>query len=899
MMENIKLAKYLEEQNKVKYRKIKPRYIELNTRAIELSNTVENVKQLIDAERLFKKALKLTDKNLYMKASAHHELGVFYFSHFSRLPGGPNKNLKLAEQYFNSSINSPERKRFPDQFASSLSQLAATYRRAAMDPLWHKSPEECLEQAEKLHKKALKVLSNSLPDFIRLDQSTTVNFNLASVLFDAGRIVEACNIQASAFECYIATMNAAPNVSFISKINLKPSKILPLTFARLNYFSDKLEHKEICSFITELSPSLGIDPITLLQINPLADISKPLDEIQHLVRQSLRTNSFEDVNLLKEKLSQLMEIRRHSSTDQGADSVGVLIQQACSGLARVLSKNNEGLKAFAELENVSAMRFCESANTHWLMPEDKLANGLHTVQGELGSVYYGLNELALIYQGGKLNKIKKALKESAILLRSLGENNYSQDITYLFAQEKYASIIESASNVADPIALLTQTADGCLRDFKKLGHYIDSLAPEYYSKRVNTYDINTNNIEKALRNHPTLTLIKIDIEDYYDDALILVAYLKNNEVTVNNFTIKLPEDLVNQIGKQISKATKINSDWKLDFIDWKSILPANCHKIGLLPSFFASHIPWIATGLSGSLLVDLVEEVNWLPTIEYLNMETKYFQAKGDDFNVLGGGTLFDDLVDIQHQTNINSRNKSEIVNLITNANVFSYYGHCEHRYPDRPTLLLKEHVIRDIELRTAVRGANRIELWACQSGSNIPLHILASSVNEAFGMDMRMLEWGAKTSIGTLWAVPELVTAHIKKHYQTLLGNGISASVALLSSQRWWVNQGADEVINTIETNGKNSYINSIGYSGLNNEFADTIMGPVLSSKAELKSDDLVELAEHFKHPLSWAGIRFCGVSTAKSTFIDQEKIKLNADEKIKLNQLINKMDLESGFIV
>tara|TARA_R110002012_G_scaffold223885_2_gene395905 strand:+ start:6639 stop:9335 length:2697 start_codon:yes stop_codon:yes gene_type:complete len=897
-MGNKKLVEYLTEQNISKCRKVKPRYFEFNTKAIELSSTAQDVKQLVEAEKYFKKALKLTDKNRYMKASAHHELGVFYFTLFARLPGGPNKNLNLAEMYFNRAINSSERKRYPDHYASSLSQLAATYRRAAMEPLWHQPPEECLEQAEKLHKKALKVLSNSLPNFIRLNQSATVYFNLASVLFDAGRKVDACNIQASAFECYIAAMNSAPNDNFISKINLKPSQIFPMTFARLNYFSDKLEHKELCKKITEISPQFGVDPLILMRTNPLVDIANPLVEIRHLVRQALMSESPEGGNILKEKLTQLMEARRSTSTDQENDRLGVLIQQTCSGLARVLSKNSEGLKAFAKLENVSALRFCESSMNHWLIPENKLANDLKQTQGKLGYFYYRLNEQALLLKGGRLDTIQNNLKDLAIILNSQNEVEAIGGASQTFNGNKYTKIIEAACKNNNPVEFLSKAADGCLRDFNKLHKSIVNLDPAYYQKHRETYFIKESDIKVALENHPELVLVKIDIEDYYDDALILVAYLDNNKIIVNSFSIELPKQIINKIAEMITKGKSATEHWELDFIAWENILPKGCKNVGLLPSFFASHIPWIATGRSGYRLVDLVEEVNWLPSIMYLYMESKYFLYKKGTYVAQGGDTRFDNLAHYQQLDNETKLSKSDVIKRISDAKVFSYYGHCEHRYPERPTLLLQDCSIKDIELTAAVRGASRIELWACQSGSNIPLHILPSNVNEAFGMDMRMLEWGAKTSIGTLWAVPELVTAHIKRHYELLLSKGENASAALISSQRWWINKGADDVLADIKTNGITNYLNSIKNSCSNFKTIDALLGPVLSSNNNGNTVDFDALRESFKHPSSWAGIRFCGISTAKSTFIEKEKIELDEADNIKLNKLINEMNLESGFV-
>lgn len=898
-MENIKLFRYLEKQHIEKNRKVKPRCIEFNNKAIDLNNTFKDLKQLVEAEKYFKKALKLTDKNLYMKASVHHGLGIFYYSHFSRLPGGQNKNLKLAVHYFDRAINSSERRKFPDHYASSLSQLANTYRRAAMDALWHQSPEECLEQAESLHNKALNVLlHSSLPNFIRLQQSAIVNLNLASVLFDAGQKGAACDIQAAAFECYIAAIKAAPNNSFIQKINLKPSQILPLTFARLNYFSDKLEYKELCNYITEISSSLGVDPFMLLQTNPLADIAKPIDEIQYLVRQSLQNNSFENMNCLKKKLSQLMEIRRSSCTDQEADSTGVLIQQACSGLARVLSKNNEELKAFAELENVSAMRFCESAANHWIIPEDKIAYNLKQFQGRLGSYYYQLNEWRLLFMDDKLVTIQSNLKGLVDNYRKQDTTTFCQDVDQQLYDDKYIKLIEMASDNNKPAEFLSQAADKCLRDFNKLGECINRLDSNYYEQSKKISSINETDIKIALENHPELTLVKIDIEDHYNDALIIIAYLENNKVIVNSVAITLPKKIINQVAEMINGGSSNTEQWELDFIDWKSILPKKCKNIGLLPSFFASHIPWTATGHLGNQLIDLVEEVNWIPSVMYLYMNCKYFQPKSGILKVQGGNTLFEHLAHNSQSINENESNKNDVFNKVNSADVFTYYGHCEHNYPERPTLLFRDKKIIDLELRAAVTGADRVELWACQSGSNIPLHIFASNVNEAFGMDMKMLESGAKTSIGTLWAVPELVTAHVKRHYDSLLAQGRSVSAALLSAQRWWVSNGADGVLNDIKTNGIANYLKSINYNSADYESIDAPLGPILSSNDNVSSIDLDKLEKSFKHPSSWAGIRFCGISSAKNTFIEKEKIELSEADNIKLDKLINEMSLESGFI-
>lgn len=192
----------------------------------------------------------------------------------------------------------------------------------------------------------------------------------------------------------------------------------------------------------------------------------------------------------------------------------------------------------------------------------------------------------------------------------------------------------------------------------------------------------------------------------------------------------------------------------------------------------------------------------------YLYQQVKYSDEKTLCTSLCGGDTLFEQLA-VQAYPEVNvTQSMDDVVNQLTHSSVFSFYGHCEHKHPDRPSLLFKDFVIRDVEMRFGVRGAERIELWACQSGSNIPLHFLPSQVNEAFGMDMRMLEYGAKTAIGSLWAVPELVTAHIKAEYDKLVISGLGASEALLSAQCWWVESGADEELRKITAVGEKSIL-------------------------------------------------------------------------------------------
>jgi len=892
--ESLQFMQYLALQEAIKIKKMKPAYFKYNSEAIKLINSNGERSDLIKAEKLLLEALKLTTNNQYTRASACHELGILYFSFHTKLPGGGYENLKKSVMYFTRAIENKERRKFVDKYASSLSQLGATYRRAAMERLWPESPSICLQKAENLHREALSILSKFKFSLELSRQLSIIHFNLASTLFDKQDTTNACATQAKAFECFMSEYE----LSIPGGIGV--NQIFGVTFSRLNYFSKDQAHKELCEHILKIAPNFGIDPLELIATNPTGDIANPKVEILSIIDRASRENPEKGIQILSAKIANLMKNRQHTKSDQESDAVSVLIQLACSGLARNLIKKGSYLDALVELENVSAMRFCENADKFWHIPKQKTALFLLRAQQHLGSVFYGLNQLALMLEHfDNRDDMKRYLSDS---VKKLVEANNTKKViaeNVLFDIAKYAEVINESSKKKNPSDFLQELAKICLDDFKKLEKTIDKIDPEYARKKISDSSITSKNIEIALQKNPELTLLKIDIEDLYDDVVILVASKPNGEIITNGFTFKLPESLVNKIGNFINQENMNSEEWELDFIDWKAILPPESRKVALLTSFFASQIPWNATGTDNEKLLDLVDEINWLPTIMYLCNEVSYFDKKEGALALFGGGTQFNQLALINQSCLDGHIDNKSVVDAISQVDIFSYYGHCEHKHPDRPSLLFQDFIIKDVELVDAVSGSSRIEFWSCQSGSNIPLHFLGSCVNEAFGMDMRMIEWGAKTSIGSLWAVPELVTAHIKNYYDKLISEGANASQALLSAQRWWINKGADKELQKIEKIGTHAYLSSLNSekAAFKNRF-DSLMGPVLAGTVNTIDMELAGIEKSFKHPSAWAGMRFCGISEQVNRYIPRSSLALNGKEYSYLNRVIRDMNLKSGFI-
>ncbi|ELB2766023.1 CHAT domain-containing protein [Vibrio alginolyticus] len=870
--------------------RVKIKWFELTETAKSLLET-KDATSILKAEKLLSKALKVALKEPLARASTCHDLGVLHFTYHIELPGGTYHNLNKAIQYFNRAIDTPQRRSTPEKYASSLSQLAVTYRRAAHEYLWPDKDINCLEKAKLLHGQAIDTLQSSeVPQAIKDGQLSIIYFNLASVLFDQGLNQSACELQSLSVALYLDYQNYhLPTFMSI----MAPEQALGLSYARLMHFSDSQHHKELCKTILDIAPQFGIDPLKIMSINPTVDLSKPELQVDYLVSNTLSNPNRENIGSLVRKQFELMDNRRFCKSDPEADYLASLAQRICSGLARVLVKENDALNALRYLENCSALRFCESANKHWQQPSTKLAGTLWNELLQLGASYHTLNELALMLehvQEKELQPLIQACYESSQQASMLEELTLN---TVFYNASKLPEVVSGALDNKDPIDYLRIQANYCFEDFQKLENLIYQLEPSFVEYRGSDSAIDISHFKKALRTHDDLTLVRIDIESGFDDALILVAKLVNGEIVVKGHIVEVPNGLVNHIAEFIRGDSDADEHWPLDFVDWSEILPNDCKRVGLLTSFFASQIPWVATGIKGKELYTLVEEVNCLPTVLYLCNHVTHFNKRSGAKCINGGETRFHNVAN-QHVPDLMSNvSKSDFVDAVRSSEVLSYYGHCAHEFPNRPSLKTKHFDLHDLELVNQVAGMERVEFWACQSGSNIPLSVFSIPVNEAFGFDMRMIEWGAASSIGSLWALPDIVTAHIKSHYDQLVINGSSPSKALLAAQNWWVSQGAKAELNKMRELGLSPYLNTLGC----NESLDGLLGP-MKTKESRNEGELKQAERLFLHPSSWAGLRFCGVEDQINRAVCKEQVELKADEMNSLKNHLAQQQLKSGFI-
>ena len=505
---------------------------------------------------------------------------------------------------------------------------------------------------------------------------------------------------------------------------------------------------------------------------------------------------------------------------------------------------------------------------------------IYNIKGVLGSAYYFLTHNALALEHSDAESRKVMIDNFVVRI-----NSYSSEsgrINRLYVNDKkFIADITKACRSSDPIYEIKLLANKYYNDIETLN--IKALDMSECS------EVSQSHIEAVTKKYSDIVYIKIDIQSSFKNILFIVLHQTNEGLLTKSVELPSPLDLIDRFVDMESNEDIFSIIWELNFIDWSEILPGGVSRVALLPSFWASFIPWVAVGKQGGRLMDIVDDVVWLPSILSLYHHNISYTERSSHYQLEGKGTAYNRSKMSEVST------KYQLLELLSTKDSFSYFGHAEQKNGSKALLKYGNFDIHADELLSAVNGMSLVEVWACQSGKNIPDLFLSSPVNEPFGLDMTMLKFGVDSAIGSLWSVPEFSTLHIKSYYDEQKNLGVTPSKALLSAQKWWVNTGVDEVLTKIELTGLDSYLNSIG--GDDNSPPDSLLGPI-KNMVEKDAWDLEVLRKKLKHPYAWAAFRFCGLPEHKGIRRDPDYYKLDESECLELSSLISSLNLKSGFV-
>lgn len=810
--------------------------------------------------------------NIYERASARFSRGVFLYTNFQKHPVSSIQALIEAVDEFEFALSQQVFNNYPDRYVACLTQLGHTYRRAANEYLYPLSPDECRKKAMECFQGVEKYLSNrSGIDYPSLPMLHAENYTNKAVLYydlkeyDASLIlyVKSAEIIKSEIKRFGFLFLRHPKNRMIY------SSVIGLAYRSIKSI-DGQKYRVLLGEIESIVNEVGYPDLSF----SLRDInSSSTENITEILSGSVISG--ENILTAEEYISELVGKRCLSLTDHESDILARSIQMISSGMARYLSNKNLYVDALIRLEECSNLRASEVMSYFW----QRFANADHFFTCRLG---HSISQL----------------------VRSIRTQTYfiNQDTTK--SQQEYfmnevLPAINSKREEIDPLGVLR--LDRFVSTAKNLDKSEELVATLFADlqmiqtegekkSRSDITLITPNVLVKTIERNPGLLLVKLDIQQYMDDLLVITTHWNGKRVVYQSHSFPIASDLINTIF-QFDSVFHYATDVDLSFIDWKKIIPEGITRVALLPSFYAASFPWVATGKDGEKLVDLVDDVIWLPGILsiYNHIGTKV--RREGACRVEGKNLRFNDSVE-------QSLTKDELAHKLSLVEEFSYLGHGEHRSGETPELHIGEYTFIADELGENLAGIKLAEIWACETGMNRPDIPFGCPVNEPFGLDMKMMLHGVNSAIGTLWRVPELTTRIIKGKYDALKNEGVSPSKALLAAQRWWLATGASQYSDAHLSGGVDEFLLSLCISTSTEPSVDDLLGPVKANDKKRIENEKKALLARLKHPHTWAGFRFCGLYEHEIEYIDPSPFEVTEERRAEFLKYLSTLGLKSGFI-
>jgi hypothetical protein len=405
----------------------------------------------------------------------------------------------------------------------------------------------------------------------------------------------------------------------------------------------------------------------------------------------------------------------------------------------------------------------------------------------------------------------------------------------------------------------------------------DALAAHDPSYRRDAGPLHTDLTADELRALLPLDTVLLRIDWHDADRLSVIAVsVRDHVLTARHALVSIPRQPFQDVADfaRNHRAAQVGPlDEALARIDLLGALggQAFAHAI-VLPDPATSRLPLAALGPVGNRLLDRCEDITWLPNLLPLRTRQAPHGPRSGSLMFAPrafGDTRWHDLA-LQHpledeqQYLDRAASVENVRRLAPRADVVAFYAHGKHidgqaamqRHDDLtgPSLLLAGGDRLSLTaLITEWAGAERIELWGCESGVSLSADPFPVIVDEAFGFDYEFLKVGARSAIGSLYPVAEVPTAVMLAHYRRRLSEGALAPRALADAQRYWVTTAMPEILALVTsdpTDGLARYARARGVSPPSTPPGNVARPP-----------DPATYARMFGSPLVWAAFRFVGV--------------------------------------
>jgi len=833
--------------------------------------------------------------------SARHDLG---HSFSCRRLGVRIENLLAAERCFRASLACPSRASRPHRAAQTQNSLGLCLRHLAAACVDDEQSAKLLDDAEELLRKAFATAEEAGPAGWTLAAGCLVN--LGNLLMDQREDIDAAlTAYRRGLELHRKTAESLFDQHERDEHDLAAIGAAR-AYLRRRRKGDAQKALELMKEVLRGGDGQYIDTARLvaadawLATNDGQGQEKALEQLeainfslldpkklQHaadLFRRVKKHN--QAIALLEGFINRALQDRSQAKADHAADEAAFRAHQAAPVAARLYVEKGDHLAAFLVLENSSALRFIETASTYTWQPVDPLARELLRELRRLQADAAMLDQMASMLERAPRDFGRQILLEASarVTARESAEPNEINTLR----------LLQECANDEDPVARLRRESGALLPAVNRIMAILCHQHPEASASFGACDDfLDRRNLGALLDELPGQVLVRISLAK---DLLVVAAWHEKGRIATGAHRLPIGRDLwrllKTVLGQDFGPARGALTAM-LERLDLSPALPeGRRERVVVLPSSGASFLPLGALGPPGKRLLDRFNSVIWLPSLYPLRSRQDAHPPRDKALIVTPGGTKLRDLAvgdtgSDQVRLDGGDATRAQVLDRAATADVVCFYTHGRHEQVEGPSVALADGVIGSSDLSDRWVGVERVELWACETGVSIPADPLTPpGVDEPFGLDFAFLCAGVRSAIGTLWEVPEIVTAAIVRRYRHHVASDCDPARALADAQRWWLIEGLPSLLGLLEGRSQQdavaTFVSSLGREGIIGDGLETL-GPRRDPTKPMDASEIQGWREHLTCPVSWAGFRFVGVPDRRPRNRWTDEHARPADEAVK----------------
>lgn len=825
---------------------------------------------LQDAVELLQQAIALLplDVDTVGLAAARHDLANALINSRNH-PGAIHRVSELLEQ----AVASEARRRYPRRWAVSVSLLGSRLRTQAAHETDAARTASLLDRAEALLREAVDVAEAARS----WDDAVGHWFNLGNLLRERGDATGAIDAYERSLEC---SRPYEKSPEFLAKREL-PALLVNLgqmlrsrgrsgdtkRSRTLLERAIKVDHAESVIARIALAEWYLEDGNVERAARWLRGVDFAhlgMDRLDAAVRLLERAGLATEARMrLRHLIDQLFAERSGAVADVRADVLAVQLQRCAAVLAGALLRNHDIVDAFLILDNTSGLRFAEATNQYAARLRDPLSRGLWHRFTTSGTTAARLEDAI-----DRLQLVPRACWRELIVdwLRGLEELEGEASAIFAGTVAALREAVDDDLLNLEPIVRARDLAS------EQAGFARLALAAREpaHSLTDGPFQADLGQTELQTLLEPGSVFLRFTL-DASGRLLVISVSLDGGELVARHAALLVPRTLFCLLAEYTDggERARISASLAeaLAGLDLSSVLgDGRQRRAVVLPSSAVARLPLAGLGPPGARLIDRFEEITWLPNLLPLRSRQDSHRPRRGVLTVAPGergNTKWHDLAvrrDLADERRLVRRGATveQVLTYATTADIVSFYAHGS--YVDGGTVPKGDGVwgpaiaLADGEKLTLSsltdqwEGVERVELWCCKSGVNMPMDPMGVAVDEAFGFDYEFLRVGARSAIGTLYEVSEIPTAVIADHFRGRVIAGVAAPAALADAQRHWIAQALPELI---------GFLHEDPGEGLA-RFA-AARGVVLPSRGRVEASAFEAL---LRSPLAWAAFRFVGVA-------------------------------------